>query len=64
MLEAKQPEYMSWDLERLRKEYFSLNLKYHAERVADHDRQEKEEKVERFLDAFKELVESSRGDKS
>lgn len=54
---------MSWDLERLRKEYFSLNLKYYAERVADYDRQEKEEKVERFLEAFKELVESSGGDR-
>lgn len=56
-MKSKKPEYMTWDLERLQKEHFSLLMRYHASQVALHDIEYKEGKIERFLEALKDLTE-------
>lgn len=59
MLEAKQPEYMSWDLEKLQQEYFSVRLRLTQKELQLAEAHDREKKVDRFIDALNDLLEEN-----
>lgn len=50
------PEYLSWDIEKLRKEYFKIRLLYSAERLSRLDDQQKINDVDNFISLLTKLT--------
>jgi hypothetical protein len=54
-----EPEYMSWPLEKLQREYWLLNLKHLGTKIQNSDENRKVQKAERLIEALKDCLEDS-----
>ena len=53
--QSKTPEYKTWSLDKLQREYFSLRLELSATKMKQYDIDEKLQVIDTFLDAFTAL---------